>query len=1759
MPTYEIRVDVGGSNLLPHTFIVLDDGNGNTEAWGFEPHPSGLWNSGAVVENVGHEYQFSTGKIEITSGQFDSLRQNIATDIASAPYYNLPGSIFMPNSADTGMQCTKWVNDILTRSGVDVPLSVMFGGWNPYGQAIQISWLRLFDSIVLAIELIERNLWHEIGILNPELANLFSSAQLVLPRRDPLTLDLDGDGLETVGVAAGILFDHDGDGVASGTGWVGSDDGFLVLDRNSNGQIDNGTELFGDSTPLSGGGTAADGFAALAQEDTNADGRVDSLDANWNALRVWRDLNQDGVSQSGELFTLDSLGIAALDVAVTEHTQTLPNGNQVADLGSYVRSDGSTGTLAQTGQMADVNLADDTFHRQFPDTVPLTPEAQSLPDMQGSGLVRDLREAASQSGALANLLAQYAAAPTRAAQRALLDQLLDAWADTSSLAERLEERSSQYRFRYMAFGSVRRSDYLLPGETGGSGPEDYDATYIALPEDLDNPRLESDYKALIATWNQRIHTLEAFNGRYFFSLPEQTQTGQSALEGLTERNGENYYEVTGGVGTLMISYTQSQLDLLNQSYEALRESVYAALIVQTRFAGLLDQIQLVIDENGIRFDFAAVTQAFHDRIAANAAQGMSDLIEFNRYAGNMLLGMGWGGLEMMEGYMRTLPVSAELQAVYDEFNVSVDGQAGFTGRGDAAGDIIVAGAGDNTLYGGSGDDVLFGGDGADALCAGDGDDILSGGAGNDFLAGENGSDTYLFGRGSGTDVISNYTDNDTTPDKVDTVVFAADVLPSQVTVSRSDSNLVLSIAGTSDTLRILDYFSLDGTDPHYRLEQILFADGTVWDVETVKAMLLQGTDAADHILGYGSDDTISAGAGDDVVTAAAGADTVGGGDGNDVIYSGDGDDRLDGGTGNDYLQGDAGSDTYVFSRGSGQDVVYNYDSGTSKTDTLEFGADILPSDIMLSRNGTDLVLAIAGTTDRVTVRSFFDNDGNTAYALEQVRFADGTTWNNAVLLALAIAGNDTAQTLTGYATADSINGLGSNDVINGNDGNDTIDGGDGADSLRGDNGNDVIYGGADNDTVYAGSGDDRLDGGTGNDYLQGDAGSDTYVFARGSGQDVVYNYDTGSGKTDTLEFGTNILPADIMLARSGFDLVLSISGTTDRVTVRSFFENDGNSAYALEQIRFANGTIWNKTAVLSMFLQGTSGTDTITGTAGADIIYAEGGNDLINAGDGNDTLDGGDGVDNLRGENGNDLIYGGSGNDTVYAGSGNDRLDGGTGNDYLQGDAGSDTYVFARGSGQDVVYNHDTGTGKTDALEFGADILPSDIVITRSSTDLVLAIAGTSDRVTVRSFFDSDGNGGYALEQIRFANGTTWDKAAVKALAVAGNDTAQTLTGYATADVINGLGGNDVISGYDGNDTIDGGDGADSLSGNNGNDLIYGGSGNDTVYAGSGNDRLDGGTGNDYLQGDAGSDTYVFARGSGQDVVYNHDTGTGKTDALEFGADILPSDIVITRSSTDLVLAIAGTSDRVTVRSFFDSDGNGGYALEQIRFANGTTWDKAAVKALAIAGNDTAQTITGYASADVINAAGGNDYVSAGAGADTVDGGAGADTLYGGDGNDTVSGGADNDYVFGDNGNDVLNGGAGNDTLLGGVGNDTYWLSRGYGNDTIQENDATAGNTDLARFDTGIALDQLWFRHVGNNLEVSIIGTSDKFTLQNWYSGSAYHVEQFRTADNRLLLDSQVENLVQAMAAFSPPAAGQTTLPQNYQDALSPVIAANWQ
>lgn len=146
--------------------------------------------------------------------------------------------------------------------------------------------------------------------LSASINDLYTSAKnWSPPRADPLVLDLDRDGIETIGIgsAANVLFDHDGDGVKTATGWVKADDGMLVLDRNGNGTIDNGGELFGDQT-LVGGVKAANGFAALSAEDTNKNGKFDAGDANFTKVRIWQDKNSDGVSQTDELRTLSELG-----------------------------------------------------------------------------------------------------------------------------------------------------------------------------------------------------------------------------------------------------------------------------------------------------------------------------------------------------------------------------------------------------------------------------------------------------------------------------------------------------------------------------------------------------------------------------------------------------------------------------------------------------------------------------------------------------------------------------------------------------------------------------------------------------------------------------------------------------------------------------------------------------------------------------------------------------------------------------------------------------------------------------------------------------------------------------------------------------------------------------------------------------------------------------------------------------------------------------------------------------------------------------------------------------------------------------------------------------------------------------------------------------------------------------------------------------------------------------------------------------------
>ena len=231
-----------------------------------------------------------------------------------------------------------------------------------------------------------------------------------VPWSDPLVLDLDGDGLEISPLSKGVLFDTNGDLIKSGTAWISADDGLVVRDINGNGTIDSGRELFGDETILTSGPNvgqkAAHGFAALADLDSNVDGKLDASDAQYANLKIWRDLNQDGISQAGELKTLSESHIQSINTTSTTKNNLYPDAILIQS-GIYKNTNG------MTGEAGSFILAQNFFVREFV-PIAVSAAAKELPNVAGAGWVRDLQEAATQSPELVTLINQAKNSPTRA-------------------------------------------------------------------------------------------------------------------------------------------------------------------------------------------------------------------------------------------------------------------------------------------------------------------------------------------------------------------------------------------------------------------------------------------------------------------------------------------------------------------------------------------------------------------------------------------------------------------------------------------------------------------------------------------------------------------------------------------------------------------------------------------------------------------------------------------------------------------------------------------------------------------------------------------------------------------------------------------------------------------------------------------------------------------------------------------------------------------------------------------------------------------------------------------------------------------------------------------------------------------------------------------------------------------------------------------------------------------------------------------------
>jgi Ca2+-binding RTX toxin-like protein len=421
-----------------------------------------------------------------------------------------------------------------------------------------------------------------------------------------------------------------------------------------------------------------------------------------------------------------------------------------------------------------------------------------------------------------------------------------------------------------------------------------------------------------------------------------------------------------------------------------------------------------------------------------------------------------------------------------------------------------------------------------------------------------------------------------------------------------------------------------------------------------------------------------------------------------------------------------------------------------------------------------------------------------------------------------------------------------------------------------------------------------------------------------------------------------------------------------------------------------------------------------------------------------------------------------------------------------------------------------------------------------------------------------------------------------------------------------GSAGNDTLFGTTQDDLLDGLAGDDSLNGLTGSDTLLGGPGNDRLIAG-GMSTLTA-----YFGRGDGQDV----------IASRPDWAPPGASVLQFTGDITRQDIDVSVSGNDLVLSLRGSDDRVTIERFYDMgppNGIGGAVgtastgVQDVRFADGTAWTLADLREIVFAGTPGDDLVRGSWQDDLLRGGqgddtlvgyDGDDVLIGGQGNDVLDGGRGRNLLLGGIGNDTYivetsdtlileaprgghdlvqsriswtlgagvedltllgtadidgTGNAHDNVLTGNAGINVLAGGAGNDTLRGGAGNDVYRFGRGDGTDHIAEHDATPGNSDtLQLVDEDILPGQVWLQRVAQDLVVSLVGTSDRVVIDDWYASADARVENLRVASGHTLSGTSIEALVGVMAQFAPPAAGQTTLAPEVEAVVAPLIAAHW-
>ncbi|MFB3884943.1 MAG: calcium-binding protein [Thermodesulfobacteriota bacterium] len=1176
--------------------------------------------------------------------------------------------------------------------------------------------------------------------------------------QSPIALDLDGDGTETNHVNDGAYFDHDANGFAEQTGWVGSDDGILVYDRNNDGIIDVGTETFGNNTPLLNGNPAANGFVALAELDGNLDGKIDSQDAIWNNLKIWQDFDGDGYSAADELWSLSEVRVASINTSYTDSAYIDPNGNEHRQVGSFTQSDGTI------GDAADVWFVVNRAFSIANEWLAVPEEIAALPDLQGYGNIYDLHQAIVRDtgGGIRALVESYVAESDPDARTNLMEQIILKWTGCEGVDP--DSRGPGIDGRKLSV-----LEKLFADEFYGWGGEDptlnagtilnhcYKGIFEMYYADLSaQTHLKGLYDKIAYTWDETTQSLKGDLSSAISTLQDQLITDRAAGKVML---GEFARSLRGFQLQHMVDYWG----------------------FRSVFAGEGEELSWVFDSGGHNIV-----------VAGGSATGFCDAIQ------------GSDGNDSLSGNYYNFYISTS--------GVLHGGPGNDTLTGNNGSDLLVGGLGDDTLVGeyhsfAPGGDILDGGPGNDSLQGGEGRDLylFDHGYGEDTVSDfdtiTGNVDTLKFASDiarSDVEITRNW----------NTLVFRIRGTADQVLVPSGIAKSPRQV----ERIEFGDGTVLTGDEVTAISEEIRGTSGN--DAVT-------GSSIRDRIYGEAGNDTIYGYTGDDLIEGGPGNDTLNGCwyqmlgyDGNDTLDGGPGNDTLQDGLGNDtYLFGRGyGTDTisdYDTTSGNRDKIRFHSDvlpgdvNVTREGNNLVFDINGSPDRITVLRH----FYYDSYKAEQVEFGDGIDFD------LFDIQL--GTAGNDN----LTGGPNDTL--LMGESGSDILNGDGGNDLINGGAGTDTLIGGYGDDTYIVDDLSDAITEaiGEGADRVFSsvtfslGSNIENLTltgicqiNATGNELnnvlsgnsvanvLTGGRGDDSYII--GPGDMVIENPDEG---TDTIISTESFaLPGNVEN--------LTLTGSGNHNATGNALDNvlDGNSGSNIldgiggtDQMRGGRG---DDTYVVenpgdTVIEDPNRGRDTILSS----IDW------ILGANIENLTLVGTDSI-NGRGNALENILIGNTASNLFIGASGDDILDGGPGNDFLEGGLGNDLYLFNRGYDKDKLTDDD---GNEDTLRFALDVEREDVEIIREGDGVLFTIKGTSDQVRVPEWMTRPSN---RLEKIEFGDGTLLSGDEITELfkeirGTSGNDY---LKGTSETNRIYGLEGNDILNGYAGDDLLVGGPGDDT-------------------------------------------------------------------------------------------------------------------------------------------------------------------------------------------------------------------------------------------------------------------------------------------------------------------------------------------------------------